>query len=157
MLNCEKVVLDENTSLACWLLYWLEMYIRPVAKASTYESYRGHCEKHIIPALGETELKNLTSKQIQLFFNKESKTGNGKTGGALSPKTIRNMRGVLDVALKQALAEELILSIGKAQGSPADYHSFFDLISLADKALYVVKKRTHSAEFGGHDRRTDWQ
>ena len=48
---------------------------------------------------------------------------------------------------------KLLLSIGKAQGSPADYQGFFDMISSADKALYIVKERTHSAEFGGHDRR----
>lgn len=104
------LILNENTTLASWLMYWLEMYIRPIAKASTYESYRGHCEQHIIPALGNTMLKDLTSKRIQQFFNEEAKTGNGKTGGALSPKTMRNMRVVLDVALKQALAEELIHS-----------------------------------------------
>ena len=45
------------------------------------------------------------------------------------------------------------LSIGNAQGSPTNYHELFELISQADKALYVTKQRTHSAEFGGHDRR----
>ena len=48
---------------------------------------------------------------------------------------------------------KVLLSIGKAQGNPADYQGFFDLISLADKSLYVVKERTHSAEFGGQSRR----
>ena len=47
----------------------------------------------------------------------------------------------------------VFLSIGNAQGSPANYHELFDLISSADKMLYVTKKRTHSVEFGGHDRR----
>ena len=45
------------------------------------------------------------------------------------------------------------LSIGSAQSCPAGYDDLFDLISQADKALYEVKRRTHSAEFGGHDRR----
>jgi len=45
------------------------------------------------------------------------------------------------------------LSIGSAQGSPASYDELFDLIAQADKALYVVKRRTHSVEFGGHERR----
>ena len=45
------------------------------------------------------------------------------------------------------------LSIGSAQSSPAGYDDLFDLISQADKALYEVKRRTHSVEFGGHDRR----
>ena len=110
MMNYNDFVLSEDMALSCWLMYWLEMYVRPTAKPSTYESYRGHCEQHIIPALGNIRLKDLTSKQIQQFLNKEAKTGNGKNGGALSPKTMRNMRVVLDVALKQALAEELIHS-----------------------------------------------
>jgi GGDEF domain-containing protein len=44
------------------------------------------------------------------------------------------------------------LSIGSAKGEPANYQEFFDLVSSADKALYVVKGRTHSAEYphGGH-------
>lgn len=45
------------------------------------------------------------------------------------------------------------LSIGNAQGSPSSYQELFDLISKADKALYITKQRTHSAEYGGHDRR----
>ena len=45
------------------------------------------------------------------------------------------------------------LSIGSAQGDPASYDELFQLISLADKALYIVKKQTHSVEYGGHDRR----
>ena len=47
----------------------------------------------------------------------------------------------------------VLLSIGNAKGSPADYHEFFDLISRADKALYVVKKRTHE----GHNSRKTGQ
>ena len=33
------------------------------------------------------------------------------------------------------------------------YEDLFALICRADQALYVVKKRTHSAEYGGHERR----
>ena len=49
------------------------------------------------------------------------------------------------------------MSIGNAQGIPMTYEDLFALISRADKALYVVKKRTHSAEFGGHERRSSGQ
>ena len=49
----------------------------------------------------------------------------------------------------------MLLSIGNAQGAPFTYDDLFTLISRADKALYTVKKRTHSAEHGGHDRRKD--
>ena len=45
------------------------------------------------------------------------------------------------------------LSIGSAQGNPSSYDEFFELVSRADKALYTVKERTHSVEYGGHERR----
>ena len=51
----------------------------------------------------------------------------------------------------------MLLSIGSAQGTPMTYADLFALISRADKALYVVKKRTHSAEYGGHERRSSDQ
>jgi len=54
---------------------------------------------------------------------------------------------------QQQYGVEVLLSIGNAQARPEDYQGLFDLISLADKALYVTKQRTHSAAFGGHDRR----
>lgn len=48
---------------------------------------------------------------------------------------------------------EVSLSIGSAQGNPASYDEVFALVSAADKALYTVKERTHSVEYGGHERR----
>ena len=50
-------------------------------------------------------------------------------------------------------AAKVSLSIGSAQGNPAGRDELYALISLADKALYVIKKRTHSIEGGGHERR----
>ena len=48
---------------------------------------------------------------------------------------------------------KVLLSIGTAQGSPNNYEELFELIARADQSLYVTKERTHSAAFGGHERR----
>ena len=48
---------------------------------------------------------------------------------------------------------EIVLSIGTAEGTAETKTDLFQLISKADKALYSVKKKTHSPEYGGHDRR----
>lgn len=45
------------------------------------------------------------------------------------------------------------ISIGSAMGNPQTTDEVFTLISSADKALYEAKARTHSPEYGGHDRR----
>ena len=48
---------------------------------------------------------------------------------------------------------KILLSIGFAEGVPQDGGQLFDLIAAADARLYEVKRKTHSPEFGGHDRR----
>ena len=101
---------SEETTLETWLRYWLEEYVKPVSKPSGYEHYRDNCCKHIIPAIGDIPLGNLTPRVIQRFFNEQARSGNLHTGGALSTKSLRNMRAVLDVALKLATAEELMPS-----------------------------------------------
>ena len=55
--------------------------------------------------------------------------------------------------VQKTYGAKVLLSIGNAQASPASYQELFDLISKADDALYITKQRTHSVEFGGHDRR----
>lgn len=53
-------------------------------------------------------LKGITPSVVQKFLNERSEFGNLRNGGPLSAKSIKNMRVVLDVALKQATAEGLI-------------------------------------------------
>ena len=74
----------------------IENYVRPTTKPSSYEHYRDNCEKHIIPELGKLPLNEITSRRLQQFFNQQAKEGNKRTGGALSTKSMRNMRVVLD-------------------------------------------------------------
>lgn len=99
---------DESITVNEWLTYWLETYIKPTAKPSGYESYQFICLKHICPKLGEKKLSEVTPGMLQSFLNKQAARGNHRTGGPLSAKTVRNIRVVLDVAFKQAIAEEKI-------------------------------------------------
>ena len=49
--------------------------------------------------------------------------------------------------------EKIVLSIGHAEGEPETHEQLFDIIRQADESLYEAKRKTHSPEFGGHDRR----
>ena len=95
-------------TLGNWLEYWLEVYIKPSHKPSGYEHYADNCRKHIIPVIGHVSLSEITPSLIQRFFNERAAHGNLRIGGPLSAKSIKNMRVVLDVALKQAVAEGYI-------------------------------------------------
>ena len=93
------------STLADWLHYWLENYIRPSCKPAGYAQYRDIVDKHVVPAIGAVPLAGLNTGILQQFLNREAACGNRKTGGPLSAKSIKNMRVVLDVALKCAVQE----------------------------------------------------
>lgn len=101
--NLSKVLLEleEGTYIAPtkqtlgeWLDIWLDTYITPSVKPYTLDSYTSACKNHIIPALGPVKLSSLSAIQIQQFYNcvllRDKK---------LSPKTIKNIHGILHRAL----------------------------------------------------------
>lgn len=78
-----------------WLDVWHAEYLNGV-KPNTVITYGQQIKNHIAPALGAVQLRSLNGTQIQRFYNQMHK-------GGLSPKTIKNVHGVLHSALKQAL------------------------------------------------------
>lgn len=91
-----------------WLDTWLETYVAFSVKPYTEASYRAVCENHIKPALGRVKLAVLSTPQIQQLYNKLVRQD------GLSPKTVKNVHGVLHRALNQAV------KIGILRHNPAD-------------------------------------
>ncbi len=52
---------------------------------------------------------------------------------------------------------DILVSIGRAEGTPEDLSQVFALIAKADLSLYEVKRRTHSPEYSGFERRGSQQ
>lgn len=95
----------KSMTLQAWSRQWLELYVKPVAKPSGYEHYRDNLEKHILPCLGRCSLERLTTPVVQAFLNQMGECGNLRTGGPLSSKSVKNIRVVLDVCCKRAVAD----------------------------------------------------
>jgi integrase len=105
-----------------WLLKWLEVYAKPAVKLSTFISYEGYINNHLIPAFGGMQLFSLRADTIQGFYNGKMENGrrdkalNEKTGeleikaGGLSAKTIRNLHNMLHKAFGQAYKNGLVLT-----------------------------------------------
>jgi integrase len=70
-------------------------------KASTYASYTHIVNSHIIPHLGSIRLEELTPRRVEGFYG-DLKAGKGSPR-PLSPKTIGNVAGVLQTALRDAV------------------------------------------------------
>ncbi len=89
-----------------WLDIWDQDYLNNI-KPKTLEAYRRQIRIHITPALGGVRLEKLNSPMIQHFYNTCTKEG-------LSPKSVKNIHGVLHKALQQAVA------IGYLRNNPSD-------------------------------------
>lgn len=74
---------------------WLENTHKSKLRLSVYLNYRKHV-KHIVAGLGDVWLQKLTPQQVQSFLAQKLNEG-------LSPKYVREMLGVLSLALNNAV------------------------------------------------------
>lgn len=92
-------------TVAQWLDIWHADYLTN-AKPSTISSYDATIRNHLKPGIGAIRLDSLTTHHIQEFYNTLlSPSGKRK---ALSPKTIKNIHGILHHALQQAVLNNYI-------------------------------------------------
>ena len=87
-------------TLGAWLDSWLKEYLAHT-KPLTQKTYAEQVKKHIKPALGNIQMDKLDPHTIQRFYN-------GLTSAGLSPKSIKNIHGVLHSALQQAVSNGYI-------------------------------------------------
>ncbi len=83
-----------------WLDIWAKEYLNSV-KYSTVCSYKATIRTHLKPGLGAIKMDALDAHTIQGFYNGLSE--GTKERKAISPKTVKNVHGVLHKALEQAL------------------------------------------------------
>ena len=84
-----------------WLEIWTAEYLGGV-KPLTVSSYKTAVKIHITPGLGAIKLEALDAHTVQGFYNSL------RNQKQLSPKTIKNIHGVLHKALEKAVANKYI-------------------------------------------------
>jgi len=94
-------VAPERQTVGDFLSSWLETIARPTVRPSTYVSYAGIVNHHLIPELGRIRLSRLSPQDVQEMLNRKLAEG-------LSPRRVDYLRGVLHRALNQALRSSLV-------------------------------------------------
>lgn len=92
---------NENMTMEQWANIWFENYVVGHVKITTISDDRSILDKHIIPGLGHRPIKSLNGHRLTVFYNSCLKKSNGK-GGTLDPKTIKNIRAVVNRMLNRA-------------------------------------------------------
>ncbi len=90
-----------------WLDIWLKEYTGAI-KPGTLKNYSDNVRLHIKPALGAVRLCELQPHDCQTFIDRLARR-NAK-GKSLSPKTIKNIHGILCKALAEAFRIKYIAS-----------------------------------------------
>ncbi len=148
-MKAAAVELDNGTYIAPnrqtvgqWLDNWAETYLGGV-KPFTVVSYKGQIKNHIKPAIGAIRLEALDAATVQRFYNSLSQEKDGKAG--LSPKSVKNVHGVLHKALQQAVINGLI------RNNPADACTLPRIEKKEIQPLTAPQIKAFMEEIKGHE------
>ena len=87
-------------------------------KPSTWRSYASNVRTHVVPAIGECRLQQLSPIDLDRFYRTLEREGNKRSGGALSPRTVRYIHTIIRRALKDALRKNLVTRNAADGASP---------------------------------------
>lgn len=85
-----------------WLTEWLNNYVKISAKHRTIERYSEIINIHLIPAVGELELQEITPMILQKYISELLKCGNKRTGAGLSSSAVNSIITVIQNSLYTA-------------------------------------------------------
>jgi integrase len=91
----------ERQTVGQFLDAWLRDVVKAKVRPLSYVAYESKITLHVKPIVGHIRLAKLTPQDVQNLMNR-------KLGDGLSPRTVRELRGILRTALNQALRWGLI-------------------------------------------------
>ena len=138
-------------TVAEWFTTWLNDYMKPSLRPTTWESHKYQVDGHIIPALGHLRLAQLQTAHIQRLYNDKLQGGrlDGKPGG-LSPKSVRYIHTVIHSCLEQARKESMItINPAGAVRLPKLEKPEIKYLGTAEAAIFLAMAREskHFAAF----------
>ena len=109
----------EKLTVKAWFEEWFESYMSD-KKPLTVKQYKSMAESHIYPAIGAVKLQQLSAPMLTKLYNQLAKDGktitskDRKTGKVTvskepsSPKTIKNVHGIISKSLDDAVDQGII-------------------------------------------------
>lgn len=106
----EKI--NSEMSFGEWIDFWYQTYCKHTIRITTQLEYENRIYQHIIPAIGNIQLNQLTQSFLQQFYAREKSSGRKirieTYGAGLSDRVIRAIHASCRSALEKAVQEGLI-------------------------------------------------
>ena len=91
--------MEDSYPFAPYAKNWLSLYKENTLKHTTLREYTTLLNKHILPSLGEKDIRDITTDDVQRFMNSKAD---------MSRKSIHEMVMVLDMVLESAVEDGII-------------------------------------------------
>jgi len=88
-------------TLESWIITWMDLYRKNAIELTTWENNYWQINTHIIPEIGHILLKNLTTDDVQKFYNKMTKE-------KFAPATVKKNHQLLSMCLSKAVEKRLL-------------------------------------------------
>lgn len=131
--------LNQNTPHKLTVTQLTEEWLRSkqdMVKESTYAHYMRVIRNHIIPELGDYYISTLTTDIIDSYLRKKLHTGNLETGGALSPKTVSDIRSVILQILEYARIRKYPCDVDNHIFCPRSGTNRIKVFSLEEQRMF---------------------
>jgi len=91
-----------------WLDEWLNLYVKPSKKHSTYLRYESSLRLYIRPKLGDCDMNELNGRELQRVIIELFEKGHAYRGNGLKASTIGNIVGIVQSSLLQAVKSKVM-------------------------------------------------
>ena len=106
--NDNEYIEKDKITLEQWLKKWIRIHKKPFVTARTLQGYIEKIKVNILPYLGNYPIQTLDRMILQEYFS-DLATGNEKKSiKKYSPKTIREIKSILNMAFKDAEIDKII-------------------------------------------------
>lgn len=106
--NDNEYVEKDKITLEEWLKKWIRIHKKPFVKPRTLQGYIEKIKTNIIPYLGNFSMQSLDRLILQEYFS-DLTTGNEAKGiKKYSPKTIKEIKSILNMAFSDAEIDKII-------------------------------------------------
>ncbi|MFB8352493.1 tyrosine-type recombinase/integrase [Streptomyces niveus] len=93
--------------LSEWLPYWLDNFVKPRRKLSTYDKYEAHVRLYLVPMIGTKRLESLGVADVRRFLVQLER----KTTAATAKESHRVLRTALTAACREELVSRNVASL----------------------------------------------
>mgnify|MGYP001252876902 CR=1 FL=1 len=103
------VFIDQSrVTVGQYLTRWLETYAEPKVRPRTFKRYKEIVTLHLVPNLGNIQLKQLQPSHIEAYYANARKQGRVDGTGGLSAQTVQHHARVLSQALTHAVNKDVL-------------------------------------------------